>query len=44
MVARAFVRLPVRWRAVLWQLEVEGNALAAVAPLGVPQIAAVVYR
>ncbi|HEY4462089.1 MAG TPA: sigma-70 family RNA polymerase sigma factor, partial [Streptosporangiaceae bacterium] len=33
LVARAFARLPVRWRAVLWQLEVEGNSPAAVAPL-----------
>lgn len=33
LVARAFARLPVRWRAVLWQLEVEGRAPAAVAPL-----------
>jgi hypothetical protein len=33
LVARAFARLPVRWRAVLWQLEVEGNAPVVVAPL-----------
>jgi hypothetical protein len=33
MVTRAFGRLPARWRAVLWQLEVEGKAPAAVAPM-----------
>lgn len=33
LVARAFARLPVRWRAVLWQVEVEGRAPVAVAPL-----------
>ncbi len=33
LVARAFAKLPVRWRAVLWQLEVEGRAPAAVAPM-----------
>jgi RNA polymerase sigma factor (sigma-70 family) len=33
LVARAFHRLPVRWRAVLWQLEVEGKAPMAVAPM-----------
>ncbi len=33
LVARAFGRLPARWRAVLWQLEVEGKAPAAVAPM-----------
>ena len=33
LVARAFAKLPVRWRAVLWQLEVEGKAPAAVAPM-----------
>jgi RNA polymerase sigma factor (sigma-70 family) len=33
LVASAFDRLPVRWRAVLWQLEVEGKAPTAVAPM-----------
>ena len=33
LVARAFGGLPARWRAVLWQLEVEGKAPAAVAPM-----------
>jgi len=33
LVTRAFGRLPARWRAVLWQLEVEGKAPAAVAPM-----------
>ena len=33
LVARAFARLSARWRAVLWHLEVEGEAPAAVAPL-----------
>jgi RNA polymerase sigma factor (sigma-70 family) len=33
LVASAFGRLPVRWRAVLWQLEVEGKAPTAVAPM-----------
>jgi RNA polymerase sigma factor (sigma-70 family) len=33
LVVRAFARLPARWRAVLWQLEVEGKAPAAVAPM-----------
>jgi RNA polymerase sigma factor (sigma-70 family) len=30
LVTRAFGRLPARWREVLWQLEVEGKAPAAV--------------
>ena len=33
LVAAAFGRLPTRWRAVLWQLEVEGKAPAAIAPM-----------
>ena len=33
LVAQAFAHLPARWRAVLWQLEVEGKAPAAVAPM-----------
>jgi RNA polymerase sigma factor (sigma-70 family) len=33
LVARAFSRLPARWRAVLWDLEVEGKAPSAVAPV-----------
>jgi RNA polymerase sigma factor (sigma-70 family) len=33
LVARAFGRLPSRWRGVLWELEVEGKAPAAVAPM-----------
>ena len=33
LVTRAFGRLPARWREVLWQLEVEGKAPAAVAPM-----------
>ena len=33
LVTRAFGRLPARWRAVLWQLEVEGKTPAAVAPM-----------
>ncbi len=33
LVTRAFGRLPARWREVLWQLEVEGKAPAAVAPV-----------
>jgi len=32
LIVRAFSRLPERWRAVLWQLEVEGKAPAEVAP------------
>jgi RNA polymerase sigma factor (sigma-70 family) len=32
LVAKAFAKLPERWRAVLWQLEVETRAPAAVAP------------
>jgi RNA polymerase sigma factor (sigma-70 family) len=31
--ARAFARLPERWRAVLWHTEVEGETPAEVAPL-----------
>ncbi len=33
LVAEAFAHLPTRWRAVLWQLEVEGKAPAAIAPM-----------
>ena len=33
LVAAAFGHLPARWRAVLWQLEVEGKAPAAIAPM-----------
>lgn len=33
LIARAFSRLPDRWRTVLWQLEVEGKAPAEVAPM-----------
>ena len=33
LVAAAFGRLPTRWRDVLWQLEVEGKAPAAIAPM-----------
>ena len=33
LVTRAFGRLPARWREVWWQLEVEGKAPAAVAPM-----------
>ena len=33
LAARAFATLPERWQAVLWHLEVEGDAPAAVAPL-----------
>ena len=32
LVAKAFAKLPERWQAVLWQLEVETEAPAAVAP------------
>ena len=32
LVAKAFAKLPERWQAVLWQLEVETKAPAAVAP------------
>src|ERR1700753_2679655 len=32
LVAKAFAKLPERWQAVLWQLEVEARAPAAVAP------------
>src|SRR5205807_313354 len=31
LVAQAFAGLPPRWRAVLWQTEVEGHGLASVA-------------
>jgi RNA polymerase sigma factor (sigma-70 family) len=33
LIVRAFSRLPKRWRAVLWQLEVEGKSPAEVAPV-----------
>ncbi|HEY0718825.1 MAG TPA: sigma-70 family RNA polymerase sigma factor [Streptosporangiaceae bacterium] len=33
LVAQAFTKLPARWRAVLWQLEVEAKAPAAIAPM-----------
>ena len=33
LVAEAFAHLPTRWRAVLWQLEVEGRAPAVIAPM-----------
>ncbi len=33
LVAEAFAHLPARWRVVLWQLEVEGKAPAAIAPM-----------
>jgi RNA polymerase sigma factor (sigma-70 family) len=33
LVAQAFTKLPSRWRAVLWQLEVEAKAPAAIAPM-----------
>jgi RNA polymerase sigma factor (sigma-70 family) len=33
LIVRAFSRLPKRWRAVLWQLEVEGKTPAEVAPV-----------
>ncbi|HEU5157237.1 MAG TPA: sigma-70 family RNA polymerase sigma factor [Streptosporangiaceae bacterium] len=33
MIARAFLSLPERWRAVLWHSEIEGARPAAVAPL-----------
>src|ERR1700761_6158216 len=32
LVARAFGKLPARWQSVLWQLEVEARAPAAIAP------------
>ena len=32
LIARAFTSLPQRWRAVLWQVEVEGERPAVVAP------------
>jgi RNA polymerase sigma factor (sigma-70 family) len=45
--ARAFARLPERWRAVLWHTEVEGESPAEVAPLlGLTPngVAALAYR
>ncbi|AOS65487.1 RNA polymerase sigma factor, sigma-70 family [Actinoalloteichus hymeniacidonis] len=33
LAARAFARLPERWRTVLWHTEVEGESVAEVAPL-----------
>lgn len=33
LVAQAFTKLPTRWRTVLWQLEVEAKAPAAIAPM-----------
>ena len=45
--ARAFARLPERWRAVLWHTEVEGESPAQVAPLlGLTPngVAALAYR
>lgn len=45
--ARAFARLPERWRAVLWHTEVEGETPAQVAPLlGLTAngVAALAYR
>ncbi|APU17362.1 MULTISPECIES: sigma-70 family RNA polymerase sigma factor [Actinoalloteichus] len=33
LAARAFARLPERWRTVLWHMEVEGQSAATVAPL-----------
>jgi RNA polymerase sigma factor (sigma-70 family) len=45
--ARAFARLPERWRAVLWHTEVEGETPAQVAPLlGLTPngVAALAYR
>ncbi|MEU4803989.1 sigma-70 family RNA polymerase sigma factor [Actinosynnema sp. NPDC023587] len=33
LVAKAFAGLPERWRAVLWQTEIEGQSPAEVAPL-----------
>ena len=33
LIVRAFPRLPERWRAVLWQVEVEGKTPADVAPM-----------
>jgi RNA polymerase sigma factor (sigma-70 family) len=33
LVAQAFAKLPTRWRAVLWELEVEAKAPAAIAPM-----------
>ncbi|WP_244870707.1 sigma-70 family RNA polymerase sigma factor [Catellatospora sp. IY07-71] len=45
--ARAFARLPERWRAVLWHTEVEGESPAQIAPLlGLTPngVAALAYR
>ncbi|GHJ50278.1 hypothetical protein Cs7R123_76200 [Catellatospora sp. TT07R-123] len=45
--ARAFARLPERWRAVLWHTEVEGETPAQIAPLlGLTPngVAALAYR
>ncbi|MBV1849097.1 sigma-70 family RNA polymerase sigma factor [Catellatospora sp. NEAU-YM18] len=45
--ARAFARLPERWRAVLWHTEVEGESPAQVAPImGLTPngVAALAYR
>jgi RNA polymerase sigma factor (sigma-70 family) len=47
LVARAFTKLPERWRMVLWHTEVEGDPPAAVAPLmGLTPngVAAMAYR
>jgi RNA polymerase sigma factor (sigma-70 family) len=33
LAARAFATLPERWQAVLWHLEIEGDAAADIAPL-----------
>ncbi|ASO22542.1 RNA polymerase sigma factor (sigma-70 family) [Actinoalloteichus hoggarensis] len=33
LAARAFARLPERWRTVLWHMEVEGQSASTVAPL-----------
>ncbi|MEJ3742037.1 sigma-70 family RNA polymerase sigma factor [Actinomycetes bacterium KLBMP 9797] len=45
--ARAFAKLPERWRTVLWHTEIEGEPLARVAPLlGLTPggVAALAYR
>jgi RNA polymerase sigma factor (sigma-70 family) len=47
LVARAFIKLPERWRTVLWHIEVEGDPPATVAPLmGLTPngVAAMAYR
>ncbi|MCW6010976.1 sigma-70 family RNA polymerase sigma factor, partial [Micromonospora sp. CPCC 205371] len=47
LVARAFTKLPERWRTVLWHTEVEGDPPSAVAPLmGLTPngVAAMAYR